>query len=127
MSLYKTRILPSVEWWLQHSPVYTLGKRGQDKDFLITEEDLRQKGAEIFRVSRGGETTFHGPGQLVAYPIVNLRRLEKGARAYVEALEDTVVKTLEKFGVKAQVQTLFSSLLITPHSDKDIFPGRTIW
>jgi hypothetical protein len=76
---------------------------------LVPEEELRQKGAEIFRVGRGGETTFHGPGQLVAYPVVNLRRLKKGARAYVEALEDTVVKTLQKFCIKAQVQTLFPS------------------
>ena len=88
---------------MQHPPVYTLGKRGQDRDFLVPEEELRQKGAEVFRVGRGGETTFHGPGQLVGYPILNLRRLRLGARAYVEALEDTIVSTLQKYGLQAQV------------------------
>jgi len=97
---------------LQHFPVYTLGKRGQDKDFLVPEEELRRKGAEVFRVGRGGETTFHGPRQLVGYPIVNLRRLGKGARAYVEALEDTVVCTLQKFGIDAQVRCSSSSLML---------------
>jgi len=100
--LCKTGSIPDTLLQLQHFPVYTLGKRGQDKDFLVPEEELRRKGAEVFRVGRGGETTFHGPRQLVGYPIVNLRRLGKGARAYVEALEDTVVCTLQKFGIDAQ-------------------------
>ena len=88
-----------------------MGKRGQPKDFLEPEEVLRQNGIDIHKVLRGGETTFHGPGQLILYPIVDLRRLKKGARAYVEGLEDTVVKTLAVYGVQAQVNVAL--LLLT--------------
>ena len=88
---------------MQHPPVYTVGKRGQPQDFLVPVETLQKNGIDIQKVLRGGETTFHGPGQLVLYPIVNLRRLRRGARAYVEGLEDTVVDTLSNYGIQAQV------------------------
>lgn len=85
---------------LQHSPVYTVGKRGNQADFLA---DPAALGAEVFVVPRGGETTFHGPGQLVVYPIVSLRQLGVGARAYVEGLEDVLVRTLGQHGISARV------------------------
>ncbi|CAK0784839.1 hypothetical protein CVIRNUC_008044 [Coccomyxa viridis] len=85
---------------LQHPAVYTIGKRGTEADFKVSREDLR--GAAVQTVPRGGETTFHGPGQLVCYPIVNLRRLKCGARAYVEGLEDTVIATVGERGLSAQ-------------------------
>ncbi len=90
---------------LQHLPVYTVGKRGQPQDFLIPEEVLQRKGIDIYTVQRGGETTFHGPGQLILYPIARLRRLRLGARAYVEGLEDTIVNTLGRYDIKAQVRS----------------------
>lgn len=88
---------------MQHPPVYTVGKRGREQDFLVSTDVIQKNGIDIHRVPRGGETTFHGPGQLILYPVADLRRLHKGARAYVEGLEDTVVKTLEKYGIQAQV------------------------
>lgn len=88
---------------LQHQPVYTLGKRGKKDDFLKSEEELRKLGVDIHTIARGGETTFHGPGQIIMYPIVNLRRLGIGARAYVEGLEDTIISTLQRHGISAQV------------------------
>lgn len=90
----------------QHSPVYTVGKRGRQQDFLVSEEILQRNGIDIHRVPRGGETTFHGPGQLIMYPIANLRGLRKGARAYVEGLEDTIVKTLCNYSIQAEVKHL---------------------
>ncbi len=88
---------------MQHSPVYTVGKRGQDTDFKT---DPSFVGADVFTVPRGGETTFHGPGQLVVYPIVSLRQLGVGPRAYVEGLEDTLVRTLGRYGISARVSTV---------------------
>lgn len=89
---------------MQHPPTYTIGKRGSiEADFKVTPEEIAKRGAEIHHIPRGGETTFHGPGQLVAYPILNLRRLGIGARAYVEGLEDAVIATLGNFGIPAQV------------------------
>ncbi|KAK9808241.1 hypothetical protein WJX73_002765 [Symbiochloris irregularis] len=87
---------------LQHRSVYTIGKRGSLKDFKSSQEDVRKLGADVVSVARGGEVTFHGPGQLVLYPIVNLKRLKLGARAYVESLEDTVVQLAAAYGIHAE-------------------------
>ena len=83
--------------------MYTLGKRGREEDFLTSRDNLLKRGASIFRSSRGGETTFHGPGQLIVYPIVNLRRLGRGARSFVEGLEDVLVCTLVDLKIAARV------------------------
>ena len=98
---------------LQHSPAYTIGKRGSEADFLAGTAAALAAGAEVVPVPRGGETTYHGPGQLIAYPILNLRQLRMGARAYVEALEDIMIATAGRYGVSARVRSrnvYFSSL-----------------
>ncbi|KAG1672804.1 hypothetical protein FOA52_002792 [Chlamydomonas sp. UWO 241] len=87
---------------LQHSPVYTIGKRGRDSDFRVPVEELRARGIEIHHAPRGGEVTFHGPRQLVAYPVVDVRDAKLGARAFVEALEDSIVDTVAAFGISAR-------------------------
>uniref|UniRef100_A0A061S2J0 lipoyl(octanoyl) transferase n=2 Tax=Tetraselmis sp. GSL018 TaxID=582737 RepID=A0A061S2J0_9CHLO len=89
---------------LQHNPVYTLGKRGRQEDFREAQQDVLRQGIDVEAVPRGGEVTFHGPGQLVAYPIVNLRELRVGARAWIERLEQCVVDTAAVFGVTAKGQ-----------------------
>lgn len=89
---------------LQHSPVYTVGKRGGPADFLTAADELAASGANVVASPRGGETTYHGPGQLVVYPIVNLRELGVGARAYVEGLEDAMVRALGAYGIAARVR-----------------------
>jgi lipoate-protein ligase B len=96
--------LPHVLHALQHSHVYTMGKRGSSSDFLGDPSELRAGGAEVVSSPRGGETTYHGPGQLVVYPIVSLRGLGCGARAYVEGLEDVMVRTLGRYGISARVR-----------------------
>jgi lipoyl(octanoyl) transferase len=83
----------------QHHPVYTLGKSGSIENLLVDPEEV---GAEFVRINRGGDITFHGPGQLVAYPIVDLDKLGIGVALYVENLEDVIIKTLADFGVIAE-------------------------
>lgn len=90
---------------LQHAPVYTMGKRGRPDDFKRTREELRDivsEDVDIVHVPRGGETTYHGPGQIIAYPIVNLRSLGLGARAYVESLEDAMIDTVGSYGLSCK-------------------------
>lgn len=79
--------------------MFTVGKRGTVHNVLSSASALRALGAEAHSAPRGGDATFHGPGQLVAYPVVRLRRLGVGARAYVEGLEDAVAAAARAFGV----------------------------
>ena len=85
---------------LEHFPVYTNGRGGSDANLLATPERLREIGAELIRIDRGGDITFHGPGQLVAYPIVELRD-PLDLRRYVRVLEEAVIRTAARFGVVA--------------------------
>jgi lipoate-protein ligase B len=85
---------------LEHDPVYTLGRGGDEGNLLASGERLAALGAELVRIDRGGDITFHGPGQLVAYPIVELRD-PLDLRRYVRALEAAVIATAAAFGVAA--------------------------
>ena len=93
--------------FMQHSSVYTLGKRGQAAHFKVPKASLVQPGIDIHNAGRGGETTYHGPGQMVLYPIVNLRRLGLGARAYVETLEECMVGACSHYGIQARVRAQY--------------------
>ena len=93
--------------------MYSLGKRGARSDVLIDSEQLRNAQVEVAHFSpRGGEVTYHGPGQWVMYPIINLRELMVGPRAYVEGLEDVMIATAAHFGVQAKVCLVPSPLLL---------------
>jgi lipoyl(octanoyl) transferase len=85
---------------LEHFPVYTIGRGGDERNLLATPDRLREIGAEFIRIDRGGDITFHGPGQLVAYPIVELRD-PLDLRRYVRALEAAIIATAAAFGVEA--------------------------
>ncbi len=86
---------------LEHFPVYTIGRGGDESNLLATPERLRELGAEFVRIDRGGDITFHGPGQLVAYPIVELRD-PLDLRRYVRSLEEAIISTAAAFGVDAR-------------------------
>ncbi len=86
---------------LEHFPVYTLGRGGDASNLLAGPGRLRELGAEFVRIDRGGDITFHGPGQLVAYPIVELRD-PLDLRRYVRTLEAAVIATVAGFGVEAE-------------------------
>ena len=86
---------------VEHPHVYTLGRRGKMSDVLSSERGLSEAGVAVHRTDRGGEVTYHGPGQLVAYPIIDLRRWGGGPLQYVRALERTIVATLTEFDIAA--------------------------
>lgn len=85
---------------LEHFPVYTIGRGGNEANMLATPERLRELGAELIRIDRGGDVTFHGPGQIVAYPIVELADA-LDLRRYVRTLEAAVIETAARFDVDA--------------------------
>ncbi|MFQ5861423.1 MAG: lipoyl(octanoyl) transferase LipB, partial [Dehalococcoidia bacterium] len=86
---------------LEHPHVYTIGRRGQREEVLLDDEALAQRGVALHWVDRGGEVTYHGPGQLVGYPIVDIRSLG-GPLRFVRALERIIIRTLGDLGVQAQ-------------------------
>jgi lipoyl(octanoyl) transferase len=84
----------------QHPPVFTLGKSGKENHLLASPELLRQRGIEFFRINRGGDITFHGPGQWVGYPILDLDYFYHDIHRYMRNLEEVIIKTLADFGIK---------------------------
>jgi len=86
---------------LEHYPVITNGRFGKDDNFVLPVKELEKRGIEVFRTERGGDVTFHGPGQLVAYPVIDLRAFNLGAKAYVRALEETLIRVLDEFGISS--------------------------
>jgi len=87
--------------FVEHPHVFTLGKSGSESNLLINEAMLKQKGAQFYRINRGGDITYHGPGQVVGYPIIRLDRFAMGIRAYIENLEETIIRTLKTYGIEA--------------------------
>lgn len=86
---------------VEHPPVYTLGFHGNENNLIASEERLLALGAECIRIERGGDITYHGPGQLVVYPLLNLRNHRLGVKKYIELLEQSVVELLGEYGVTA--------------------------
>ena len=86
---------------VEHPAVYTLGKSGNEQNMLVTEEYLKSLGAEFYHIDRGGDITFHGPGQLVCYPIIDLDAIGIGVRRYIEALEQSVIDLAKEYGIEA--------------------------
>lgn len=85
---------------VEHTPVYTLGKSGHAENLLVSREALEAAGAGFFHIDRGGDITFHGPGQLVGYPILDLECLGIGLRDYIDALEEAVIRTVDRYGIR---------------------------
>ena len=86
---------------VEHPAVYTLGKSGRESNLLVTEEYLRGLGAEYYRIDRGGDITFHGPGQVVGYPILDLECTGMSLKDYIAALEQAVIDTVALYGIAA--------------------------
>jgi lipoate-protein ligase B len=95
--------VPDTLLLLEHPPVVTLGRRGSLEDVYLAPERLRQRGIALERTTRGGLVTYHGPGQLVGYPIVALRARGLSIPCYVRALERTIVAALAEIGVAAHL------------------------
>ncbi len=86
---------------LQHPPVFTLGRNASESNLLLSREALAKLGVAVVETDRGGDVTYHGPGQLVAYPIIHLDRRSMSIRGYLRTLEQAIIETLAGFGITA--------------------------
>ncbi len=84
----------------EHPPVMTLGRSGSEEHLLLDEKALREKGIEFFKINRGGDITYHGPGQIVGYPIFDLDEFFTDVHRYVRYLEEAVIRTLAEYGIE---------------------------
>ena len=93
---------PNYFLFVEHPHVYTLGKSGHIKNLLISEEKLTEIGATFYKNNRGGDITYHGPGQIVGYPILDLENFFLDIHKYLRFLEEMVIRTLAEYGLKAE-------------------------
>ncbi len=84
---------------VEHPHVYTLGKSGDEKNLLAHGDLLKKIEATFYKINRGGDITYHGPGQLVGYPIIDLEKYKIGVREYIEKMEDAIIETIAEFGL----------------------------
>lgn len=89
--------------FVEHPHVYTFGKSAEANNMLATPAMLQALGAEVYHIERGGDITYHGPGQLVAYPIFDLEQLHLGVKSYVEGVENAIIQTLLEFDISSEV------------------------
>lgn len=94
-------VVPHVLLLVEHPPVYTLGKNGDRQHLLLSEAELAAHGATFYHIDRGGDITFHGPGQLVGYPILDLERFIPDIHRYLRLLEETIIHTCASYGLTA--------------------------
>lgn len=105
--------------FVEHPPVYTIGKSGDMGNVLLSEENLAARGIDFFRTNRGGDITFHGPRQIVGYPILDLERFYTDIGRYLRSLEETIILTLAEYGIEGDRSAGETGVWIDP--DK---PGR---
>ena len=95
---------------VEHPPVVTLGRGTKEKNLVASPEFLQSKGVELFEVERGGDVTFHGPGQLVGYPIIDLKRHREDLHWYLRKIEEALINTLADFGIPGERNTAFTGV-----------------
>lgn len=92
---------PNYLLFCEHPHVYTLGKSGKESNLLINEDFLKSKEASFYRINRGGDITYHGPGQIVGYPIIDFDNFGLSIRTYIQKLEEIIIQSLKHFGIDA--------------------------
>jgi len=85
----------------QHPHVYTLGRSGKEQNMLLSESQLKAIDATLYHIDRGGDITYHGPGQIVCYPIINLEEFNLGLKQYVHLLEEAVIRVCRSYGIQS--------------------------
>ena len=109
------RLQNDIVLFLEHPPVFTLGRRGGSECLLVSEEFLEKAGVQVIQVERGGNITFHGPGQLVVYPIVDLHAARIKVVDFVNGLEEVMLRTTENWGIAAERNSANRGIWVGPH------------
>lgn len=111
--------IPGTLIFVEHPHVYTLGKSGSENNLLLDSIQLRAKDAAFYKIDRGGDITYHGPGQLVGYPIFDLDAIKIGLKEYIYRLEESIIRTVQEYGVQASRLEGGTGVWLDPE-----FPGR---
>jgi len=101
---------------VEHPPVFTLGKSGMPDNVLVSEEYLKMRGIDFFRTNRGGDITFHGPQQIVGYPILDLEKFYTDIGKYLRNIEEVIIRTLAEYGIKGDRSAGETGVWIDPHT-----------
>jgi len=101
LALRQSAALEDILLLTEHEHVYTFGKGSDDNHLLASEEELKADGTDVFHVDRGGDVTYHGPGQIVGYPILDLNNYFLDVHRYLRSIEEVIIQTLVKFGISA--------------------------
>lgn len=95
-------VTPNYFFFVEHPHVYTLGKSGDIQNLLLNEKQLSEKGASFYKINRGGDITYHGPGQIVGYPILDLENFFTDIHKYLRLLEESIILTLKEYGLESE-------------------------
>ena len=106
-------------FYVEHPHVYTLGKSGSFDNLLLDEKGLEEKEATFYKINRGGDITYHGPGQLVGYPILDLDQFTPDINVYLRGIEDAVIRVCNDFGIKGERYYKFTGVWIDPETPKE--------
>ena len=109
---------PNYLIFTEHPHVYTLGKSGHEEYLLLDEEGLREKEAKFYKINRGGDITYHGPGQIVGYPILDLDNFFTDIHLYLRTLEEAVILTLADYGIQAGRYDGYTGVWLDADNDK---------
>ena len=101
----------------EHPHVYTLGKSGSFDNLLLSEEQLKEKEAVFYKINRGGDITYHGPGQIVCYPILDLDQFFTDIHKYLRYLEDAIIKTMAEYGLKGDRYPGYTGVWLDPNGE----------
>lgn len=104
--------------FVEHPHVYTLGKSGHESNLLVNEQFLKQIGATYFHTDRGGDVTYHGLGQLVGYPILDLEYIGVSLRDYIWSIEESIIRTVAEYGITADRLEGATGVWLDPHSPR---------
>lgn len=104
--------------FVEHPHVYTLGKSGHESNLLVNEQFLKQIGATYFHTDRGGDVTYHGLGQLVGYPILDLEHIGVSLRDYIWSIEESIIRTVAEYGIMADRLEGATGVWLDPHSPR---------
>lgn len=112
------KITPNLLAFVEHPHVYTLGKSGKPENLLLDEKELKNKNAVYYKINRGGDITYHGPGQIVGYPILDLDNFFTDIHLYLRTLEESVILTLKDYGIESGRYPGFTGVWIDADNEK---------
>ena len=117
--------IPDTLLLVEHTPVFTIGRNGGRENILVSSIKLEKEGINVHETDRGGDITYHGPGQIVGYPIIDLKNYGKDIHLYLRMLEEVIIKLLEKFNIKAKRIKGMTGVWVRPVRDRSPFGDHT--